>query len=63
MILATVRDISDRKRLEAELRQSEERYRLLFDKSPLPKWVFDLNTLSFLQVNDAAVRALRIQSR
>ncbi len=38
------------------LRDSEERYRLLFESNPLPMWVFDLETLAFLAVNDAAVR-------
>jgi PAS domain S-box-containing protein len=33
----------------------EENYRLLFDKNPLPAWVFDRETLGFLAVNDAAV--------
>jgi PAS domain S-box-containing protein len=37
------------------MRESQERYRLLFDKSPLPKWVLDAETLAFLEVNDAAV--------
>ena len=40
----------------AALSASEERYRLLFDCSPLPMWLFDLETLAFLAVNDAAVR-------
>ena len=31
------------------------RFRLLFDHNPLPMFVFDLETLQFLQVNDAAV--------
>ncbi|MEJ7711044.1 MAG: PAS domain S-box protein [Pyrinomonadaceae bacterium] len=35
---------------------SEARYRLLFDSSPLPMWVYDLETLAFLAVNKAAVR-------
>ena len=34
----------------------EERYRLLFDRSPVPMWVFDDETLRFLHVNEAAVR-------
>ena len=38
------------------LRASEERYRLLFENSPLPMWVYDVETLAFLTVNDAAVR-------
>ena len=32
-----------------------ETYRLLFEKNPLPMWVFDLKSLYFLAVNDAAV--------
>lgn len=44
-------------RLEAEqaLRESEQRYRLLFDSNPHPMWVYDLDTLEFLAVNEAAV--------
>jgi PAS domain S-box-containing protein len=39
----------------AAIRESESRYRLLFQKSPMPKWVYDAGTLAFLAVNDAAV--------
>ncbi len=45
----------ERRRTENALRQSEERYRLLFDSNPLPMWVFSLETLRFLAVNSAAV--------
>jgi two-component system cell cycle sensor histidine kinase/response regulator CckA len=34
----------------------EERYRQLFESSPLPMWVYDIQTLRFLAVNDAAIR-------
>jgi two-component system cell cycle sensor histidine kinase/response regulator CckA len=34
---------------------AEQRYRILFDRSPSPLWVYDLGTLEFLAVNDAAV--------
>ena len=44
------------KQAEARLRDSEQRYRFIFESSPLPKWAFDAETLSFLAVNDAAVR-------
>ncbi len=39
-----------------EARQTEERRRLLFDANPQPMWIFDVETLEFLAVNDAAVR-------
>ncbi|HXF49702.1 MAG TPA: PAS domain S-box protein [Verrucomicrobiae bacterium] len=56
LVTAAIRDISERERLDAILRDSEQRYRMLFDENPLPAWVFELETLSFLAVNDAAVR-------
>jgi len=34
----------------------ERRFRLLFDRNPAPFWVFDPDTLRFIEVNDAAVR-------
>ncbi len=33
----------------------QEQYRLLFESNPHPMWVFDLETIKFLAVNDAAV--------
>jgi PAS domain S-box-containing protein len=35
---------------------SDSGYRMLFEASPLPTWVYDAETLEFLAVNDAAVR-------
>ena len=43
-------------RVEEALRQSEQRYHLLFDSNPHPIWVYDLKTLAILDVNLAAVR-------
>jgi PAS domain S-box-containing protein len=34
----------------------EGRYRMLFERSPLPMWVVDMETLRYLAVNDAALR-------
>ncbi len=40
---------------EQALRDSEARYRLLFESNPHPMWVFDSQTLVFLAVNQAAI--------
>jgi PAS domain S-box-containing protein len=40
---------------ELELRESEARYRLLFESNPHPMWVFDVESLMFLAVNPAAI--------
>jgi PAS domain S-box-containing protein len=38
------------------LQESELHYRALFDANPHPMWVYDLDTLRFLAVNDAAIQ-------
>jgi len=43
-------------RVVDKLDPHEGRYRMLFESSPLPMWVFDAGTLRYLAVNDAAVR-------
>ncbi|MGH7519264.1 MAG: PAS domain S-box protein [Gemmatimonadales bacterium] len=48
-------DISERKRAEQEMRESEQRYRSLFDRNPSPMWVYDYESLAILDVNQAAV--------
>ncbi|HVT08481.1 MAG TPA: PAS domain S-box protein [Polyangia bacterium] len=48
LIYATARDITDQ-------RAAAERDRLLFAASPIPMWLVDLETLRFVEVNDAAV--------
>jgi len=40
---------------EATILESERQYRLLFEKNPHPMWVFDPQTLRFLEVNDKAI--------
>ncbi|MDD5361424.1 MAG: PAS domain S-box protein [Ignavibacteria bacterium] len=50
-----IRDISERKKSEDILIQSEKKYKYLFDNNPFPMWIYDLETLRFLEVNEAAV--------
>ena len=38
-----------------ELQRSHGSFRLMFERNPLPMWVFDLETLYFLEVNQTAV--------
>ena len=45
----------ERKKKRIELEESKNRYSNLFHLSPIPMWVFDLETLSFLDVNQAAI--------
>jgi two-component system sensor histidine kinase UhpB len=43
-------------RLVDKIDPQEGRYRMLFESSPLPMWVFDAETLRFLAANEAAMR-------
>lgn len=45
----------ERKKSTLLLEESEKRYINLFELSPQPMWIFNVNTLEFFQVNQAAV--------
>jgi PAS domain S-box-containing protein len=49
-------EVAERQRATLALRESEERYHLLFSKNPLPMLVTDAGTLAFLAVNETAAR-------
>ncbi|MGO9752789.1 MAG: putative bifunctional diguanylate cyclase/phosphodiesterase [Solirubrobacteraceae bacterium] len=51
-LLASLRDVTDRKRTENDLREAEERFRRAFDEAPIGMAMLDLE-LYFVQVNDA----------
>ncbi|MGA8145860.1 MAG: PAS domain S-box protein [Candidatus Acidiferrales bacterium] len=55
-VVLVFRNITERKRTEDALRVSEDRYRLLFDTNPHSVWVFDIDTLAMIDVNEAAIR-------
>lgn len=44
----------ERKKIQKELSDSEEKYSNLFQLSPQPMFVYDLKTLHFLSINEAA---------
>ena len=54
--LVCKRAVTQRKRAEQALRDSEQRYAALFEQAPVPMWVYDAQTFKFLTVNSAAIR-------
>ena len=54
-MIGAMTDISERYLARERADQAERQFRLLFDRNPAPFWVFDPDTLRFLEVNQAAV--------
>lgn len=54
--LAEATERALRHETQEELRRSEKQYRILFQGNPHPMWVFDLESLKILEVNEAAVQ-------
>ncbi len=54
-VAVMVRDVTEQEGAEAALAVREQEYRLVFDANPQPMWVYDTETLKFLDVNDAAI--------
>src|ERR1700761_1633538 len=56
LLWRAIRYSMERMRNLQYLRESEERYRELFNNNPMPMWVFDAETLCFLEVNSSATQ-------
>ncbi len=54
-LVGAVVDVSEHLRNQERTREAERQFRLVFDRNPAPFWIFDVNTLQFLEVNRAAV--------
>jgi PAS domain S-box-containing protein len=54
-MIGVLRDVTSRKKAEEELETLKNTFSELFQLNPLPMWVYDLHTLQFLDVNEAAV--------
>jgi diguanylate cyclase (GGDEF)-like protein/PAS domain S-box-containing protein len=53
--VANVRNVSERTTAMRDLQRTQESFQVLFEQHPHPMWVYDLQTLRFLEVNQRAV--------
>lgn len=49
------KDVTARINALRDLEMEKQKYRDLFDRSPVPQWVYELKTRKFLDVNEAAI--------
>ncbi len=49
-------DITEKREAELAIRESEARYKLLFESNPMPMCVYDSSTLRYMAVNEAMVQ-------
>ena len=49
------RDVTELRKTRIKVEMSEKKYRQMFNSNPLPSWIYDAETLEFIDVNDAAI--------
>ncbi|MEO8370375.1 MAG: PAS domain S-box protein [Candidatus Solibacter sp.] len=54
-VVLVFRDVTQRRAAQRSLEESASRYRLLFESNPQCMWVYEIGTLRFLAVNEAAI--------
>lgn len=54
-LIGTISDITADEMAKIELKKSEEQYRLLFEQSPIPMYIYNPDTLDIITVNNAAM--------
>ncbi len=54
-VVLVFRDQTEERKAESALKESELKYRYLFDSNPLPMWIVEVETLAFMNVNEAAI--------
>lgn len=54
-IVDNFRDVTEKIEIQNDLQITKDKYSKLFDTSPLPAWIHDLETLQILDVNKAAI--------
>jgi len=56
LLIKSIEYSIERKKAEENIIASEEKYRQMFYKNPLPMWINDEHSLKILEVNDAAIQ-------
>ncbi len=54
--IAVKEDVTQQKLLQQELIDNENLYRNIFTGNPIPMWIYDVNSLRFVEVNEAAIK-------
>lgn len=54
-LVGTISNITSDEMAKMELKKSEQQYRLLFEKSPIPMYIYNPETLGIITVNQAAI--------